>query len=79
MITKDRLDKVFRNVMDTQDMNDSMSVTNVEEWDSQTHITLILELENEYGISISAAEAGEMLSIPNIKKILAEKGVARTS
>lgn len=76
MITKDRLDKVFRNVMDTQDMNDSMSVTNVEEWDSQTHITLILELENEYGISISAAEAGEMLSIPNIKKILAEKGVA---
>jgi acyl carrier protein len=76
MITKDRLDKVFRNVMDTQGVNDSMSVINVEEWDSQTHITLILELEKEYGISISAEEAGEMLSVLDIKKVLAQKGVA---
>lgn len=69
------LQRVFSNVMEIHDVTDSLSVMTVEDWDSQTHIVLMLELEKEFGISITPREAGEMLSVPEIKASLKKKGI----
>jgi acyl carrier protein len=42
-------------------------------WDSLIHLGLIDELEREYGVSISHAEAVSMLSEEEIARVLAEK------
>jgi acyl carrier protein len=45
------------------------------EWDSLGHITLVLELETRYGVSLSAEEALALTSVKAIKQTLRERGV----
>jgi acyl carrier protein len=75
MSTDQHLQRVFATVMGVSNLTDSASVTTVEDWDSQTHVVLIVELEKAFGISITAREAGEMLSVPEIKAVLLRKGI----
>ena len=55
-----RLRKVFRRVFGAQVTSDECSVDDIEEWDSLTHIKLIIELESEFEINI---EPDEILSL----------------
>jgi acyl carrier protein len=43
-------------------------------WDSLNHVTLILELEAAYGISVSAEEALTMTDVGAIKRVLLAHG-----
>jgi acyl carrier protein len=45
------------------------------EWDSLGHITLVIELESRYGISLSAEEALTLTSVKAIKQALKDRGV----
>jgi acyl carrier protein len=56
-------------------VNDSTSNTVVGAWDSLNHVTLILELEAAYGISLSAEEALTMTDVGRIKQVLRSHGV----
>ena len=44
-------------------------------WDSLNHVTLILELESTYGVSLSAEEALTMTDVATIKRVLRAHGV----
>lgn len=70
-----RLERVFGSVMGISNLPESASVTTVSDWDSEAHITLILALEREFGMTITAREAGEMLSVREIKSVLSRKGI----
>ena len=48
---------------------------NLEEWDSLGHITLLLELEAEYGTSFSAEESLELISVEAIHRALEARGI----
>ena len=48
----DQLLTVFRRAFRREFVNCEFGVTDVEEWDSLTHIKLVMELESEFGISI---------------------------
>jgi acyl carrier protein len=61
---------VFRNVLDRPDLTLKPDTTalDVDEWDSITHIQIIVALEKKYGIRFTAAEiqsfknVGELVS-----------------
>ena len=65
--------RVFK--VDPDELNDSSSRDTIKGWDSMGHLTLILELEAEYKVSIAIADAMEMVSVGKIKQILGKYGV----
>ena len=44
----------------------------VEAWDSLRHLTLVLALEEEFGVHIPDEEAGSITSYPLVKLVLSE-------
>lgn len=73
-----KLKKVMANVlgMTEAEVNDSLSMQNVAEWDSMKHMELIIALEDEFKIGkFSMDEMVKMTSYREIKHILENKGV----
>jgi acyl carrier protein len=56
-------------------VDDQTSNATVSEWDSLGHMTLILELETVYGVTLSAEDALALTSVETIKRLLTERGV----
>lgn len=46
------------------------SMDTVEGWDSLRHLTLVLSLEEEFGVRIDDEDAGSITSYPLIKLVL---------
>jgi acyl carrier protein len=65
--------------LDPADVNESTSRQTVEQWDSMGHLTLILELETHYNVTISIADAMDMVDVKAIKGILGKYGVSARS
>jgi acyl carrier protein len=57
------------------DLSDASSRETIGGWDSMGHITLIMELEQTFKVSISIDDAMEMFTVGNIKDILNKYGV----
>ena len=55
-------------------VSDQTSNQNLVEWDSLGHITLVVELENAYGLSLAPDEALQVTSVAAIKKLLTDRG-----
>ena len=56
-------------------VNEATSNATLGAWDSLNHVTLILELEETYGVSLSAEDALAMTDVGTIKRILRTHGV----
>ena len=61
----ERLNAVFRDVFDDDSIivNDDTTANDIEEWDSLIHITLVSEIEDEFGVRFKMKEVtnvGEM-------------------
>jgi acyl carrier protein len=69
-----RLARIFAAVFGLKSIDAATSIETVEDWDSVSHMTLVLELEKEFGVPFTTDEAVEMTSVPEIKKVLAAKG-----
>ncbi len=61
---KDRVKKVISQVfgVPTEAIADDASPDTLEEWDSVTHLNLVLALEEEFGISLTDEQIVELLS-----------------
>ena len=66
----EKLNEVFSDVFDEDIVvNDETTAADVEDWDSLTHITLISEVEDAFGIKLSMKDVlgmknvGEMVDI----------------
>ena len=59
---RQRLQVIFRDIFDNDDLElrDDMTAKDVEEWDSVSHISLILALEEEFGIKLSASAVSKL-------------------
>jgi acyl carrier protein len=72
---KERAQSIFREVFDNDKLEiyDAMQAKDVEGWDSLTHITLIMTIEDTFGVKFTTREVmgfqnvGEMLSCLNKK------------
>ena len=52
-----------------------LTSADVEAWDSVLHITLMLTLEQSFGVTFDPAEGAQLTSVPAIKAALAKRHV----
>ncbi|NIA07205.1 MAG: hypothetical protein GWP14_06155 [Actinobacteria bacterium] len=73
----ERLEKVIGSILGVpvETLSDDSSSDNTPGWDSLRQLSILLALENAYGISISTNEAMNVNSIANIKAVLKRHGV----
>lgn len=71
----DRLQAVFRDVFDDEDLviNRSTSASDVESWDSLSHVTLITKVEREYGIRFSSSEVARLQDAGELADLIEKK------
>ena len=70
-----KLKQIMSNMFEIEEaeITDKTSMSDIENWDSLKHITLIIAIEEHWGISITEDEMIEMTSFMKIKRILKEK------
>ncbi len=56
--------------IDPARVTDDLDFDSAPEWDSVNHITLILSLESEYGVTISDDQVVELTSYPAIRELI---------
>jgi len=60
-----KLTEVFQEVFDEEDLSISEDTTaaDIEEWDSLTHITLLVSVEEEFGIKFNMKAVQELKNV----------------
>ena len=53
---KDKIYQVFKDILKTNAQPQEITTENTSEWDSLTHLNLVLALEEEFGIEITPEE-----------------------
>ncbi len=67
----EKVNEIFHDVFDDEDIEvvEATTADDIEDWDSLTHITLVSEIESEFGFKFAMKEVlgmknvGEMLDI----------------
>lgn len=75
MDTKERLQEVFQDVFDDDEieLSDETTADDIDAWDSLTHVQLIVAVEKEFGLKFSTVEVmklknvGEFIALINKK------------
>lgn len=71
----DRLTPVFRDVFDDEELtpNAAMTADDVEEWDSLSHIRLIVSVEKAFDIRIATSELTQLKSVGDLVQLISAK------
>jgi acyl carrier protein len=56
--------------VDLAELPDPLTHEDLEQWDSLAHLSLMLELETEFGVEIASDAMGELLSLEAIVSYL---------
>jgi len=72
---KARLTKVFRDIFDSPnlELRDGTTASDIEEWDSLTHVDLIVEVEKEFKIKLSTSEVRKMKNVGDFIALIGTK------
>jgi acyl carrier protein len=75
----DRINDVFRNVFDDDELKIGRTTTaaDVEGWDSLTHVTLIINVEKAFGVKFTSAEVAALKSVGDLQDLLDSRLAAR--
>ena len=67
-----RLTEIFEDVFDEDSMNitPELSATDVDGWDSLTHIRLILSIEKAFKIKFSTSEIGKLKNVGDLVTLI---------
>ncbi len=70
-----RLTRVFREVFDEDALvlTPAMTADDIDEWDSLSHIRLMLSVEKEFGVKFSATEIGALKNVGDFLALIARK------
>ena len=71
----DRLVSIFRSVFDDDSLviQPSTSASDIPDWDSQTHIILILAVEQEFGVRFRTSELDLLRNVGDFVKLIGAK------
>jgi acyl carrier protein len=72
---RDELEKVFRKTFndDSISINDNMTASDIEAWDSLNHIKLIIAVEEHFKTRFSNAEVARLTNIGNLINLINKK------
>ena len=78
MTDGNRLRKLVAEVLRVPEetVTDGMTLLNTEAWDSFAHLELIMAIEGEFKVNLSADEIASMTSFTAIRAALGSRGVA---
>lgn len=70
-----RLTLIFREVFsdNSLELKDDMNASDVENWDSLTHMLMISMVENQFGIKFKLKELNKLKQVGDIVSVLEEK------
>ena len=74
MGNEQKLRNAFESVLNVP-IDENVSVENTPEWDSLHHLTLILVLEESFGVSFTESEVVDAMSYPAMREALGEHGI----
>ncbi|PKU25400.1 acyl carrier protein [Telmatospirillum siberiense] len=71
---RERLNRIFQETFDDDSISihDNMTAEDIDEWDSVSHISLVLAVENEFNIRLSAAAVGKLSNVGEMVRLLTE-------
>ena len=55
-----------------EEANKDLGMTDIANWDSLTHMNLIVTIEDEFGIELSGDDIAEMISFDQIRATVAK-------
>lgn len=69
------LAEIFHDIFDDETLvvHRDLTASQVEGWDSLTHVRLLLTAERKFGVRISAAEAGQLKTVGDLMDLLQAK------
>lgn len=72
---RDQLTPVFRDVMDRDDivLSDTLTADDVEEWDSLSHIRLMVTIEKQFSVRFTNAEIEGLKDVGELVRLIAKK------
>mgnify|MGYP001335812923 FL=1 len=70
-----KLNSIFRDVFDDDSIEifGGMTAEDILDWDSLNHITLVINVEKEFGLKLNLAEVGKLENIDEMIQLLLEK------
>ena len=73
----ERVTPIFRDVFDDGALvvTEQLDASQVPQWDSLAHISLVVALEGEFGIEFTTEELAEMENVGDLLRTLEAKGV----
>ncbi len=74
---EDIVKKIMCNILNIKEneITEATAFKKTEKWDSLKHMLMIAAFEEQFGIEFIAEEIVNMLTFPDIKKVLISKGV----
>ena len=71
----ERLNEVFQDVFDDDSLivNENTTASDIEDWDSLSHITLIASVEDEFRMKFSMKEVVEMKNVGEMVALIAAR------
>jgi acyl carrier protein len=74
---EDRLQAVMRDVFDRPDIvvSPAMTAADVEEWDSLSHVNLVVAVEKEFGLHFTLAEIKPLKNVGEMMDLIRRKGI----
>ena len=73
----DGLNKVFRDVMDVPGISvgESTTANDIEEWDSITHVLLIVAVEKRFSVKFTAEEIRSLQNVGQLAVLIERKSL----
>jgi acyl carrier protein len=74
---KEELIEIFEDVMDVDDItiDETTTANDIEEWDSLSHVRLIVSIERHYGIKFSNAEIEGLKQFGDVIRLVQQKKI----
>lgn len=71
----EKLNMVFRDVFDDDDIivTENTTSDDIEDWESFTHISLVIAVEEEFGISFSVGETNVLKNVGEMVDLIKKK------
>jgi acyl carrier protein len=73
--TLNQMQEIFRDLFDDESIEITTATTaeDIEDWDSITHIQLLVALEKHFGITFTSAEIHNFKNVGEIEKCISSK------